>query len=74
MKILNSNSIKDDDTEEVKRNKKKEIKFHANEFFMSMLCDLNRKKSKELINEQSNRYLKMLYAINKLFKTSLYEK
>jgi hypothetical protein len=46
MKILNSNSIKDNDTEELKRNKKKEIKFHANEFLMSMLCDLNRKKSK----------------------------
>ena len=41
MKILNNNAIKDNDTEEVKRNKKKEIKFHANEFFMSMLCDIN---------------------------------
>ncbi len=74
MKILNSNAIKDNDTEEVKRNKKKEIKFHANEFLMSLLCDLNQKKSKELIDKQSNRYLKMLYAINKLFKTRLYEK
>ena len=30
MKILNSYAIKDDDTDEVKRNKKKEIKYHAN--------------------------------------------
>ncbi len=74
MKIINRNAIKDDDTEEVKMNKKKEIKFHANEFLMSMLCDLSQKKSKEMINKQSNRYLKMLYAINKLFKTRLYQK
>ena len=74
MKIINSNSIKDNDTDEVKRNKKKEIKFHANEFLMSMLCDLNQKKSQILINKQSNRYVKMIYGINQLLKTRPYEK
>ncbi len=74
MKILISNAIKDDDSDEVKINKKKEIQFHGNEFLMNMLRDLSYKKSKDSINKQSNRYLAMVYAINQIFKTKPSEK
>jgi hypothetical protein len=74
MIILNSNALKDDDTEEVKINKKKEIKFYANDFFVSMLLDKRFKKSEKLINRQSFRYYAMELALDELFKTRPYEK
>jgi hypothetical protein len=74
MIILNSNAIKDDDTEEDKINKKKEIKFYANDFLMSILLDKSYKKSEKWINRQSFRYYAMELALDEIFKTRPYQK